>query len=217
MLLPRWHFGDMDYRRTYRSAAIAFADLVGRIPPDRLDAPGLGEWSLRDLLGHTVSSALRQVPGVLASPAPVVVTATPEGYFAAARQADPGLVAAVVAASTEDARDTGKALGDNPMDAISGFVGQATAALARVGDDDFVATPVGGMRVRDWLPTRTFELVVHGSDAAAATGLAITLDPEVLAEAAALAARTAVAVGEGATVLRALTGRGPLPPAFSVV
>ena len=207
----------MDYRRTYRSAAIAFADLAARIPPDRLDGPGLGEWSLRDLLGHTVSSALRQVPGVLATPAPEVVTAAPEGYFATVRRTAPEIVAAAVAASTEDARDTGKALGDEPVDAISGFVGQATAALARVGDDDFVATPVGGMRVRDWLPTRTFELVVHGSDAAVAAGVGIALDPDVLAEAAALAARIAVANGEGPVVLRALTGRGPLPAGFSVI
>lgn len=207
----------MDYRRTYRSAAIAFADLVGRIPPGRLDGAGLGDWSLRDLLGHTVSSALRQVPAVLATPAPVVVTAAPEGYFAAVHQVAPELVAAAVAASGQDARDTGKALGEEPVEAVSGFVGQATAALARVGDDDFVATPVGGMRVRDWLPTRTFELVVHGTDVSVAAGVPISLDPEVLAEAAALSARIAVATGEGVGVLRALTGRGTLRAGFSVV
>jgi hypothetical protein len=39
----------------------------------------------------------------------------------------------------------------------------------------------------------------------------------VLAEAAALAARTAVELGRGPTVLAALTGRGVLPPGFSVV
>ena len=71
-----------------------------------------------------------------------------------------------------------------------------------------VATPIGGMRVRDWLPTRTFELVVHGTDVAAAAGVGYHLAPAVLAEAAALAARTAVAIGDGEMVLRALTGRG---------
>ena len=39
----------------------------------------------------------------------------------------------------------------------------------------------------------------------------------VLAEAAALSARTAVAIGQGELVLRALTGRADLPPGFSVV
>jgi uncharacterized protein (TIGR03083 family) len=207
----------MDYRRTYRSAAIAFADLVSRIPPDRLDGPGLGEWTLRDLLGHTVSSALRQVPVVLAEKAPALLVSSAAGYFAVARSAPPELVAAARTAATDDARDTGKALGDEPATVVSDFIGRATSALAGAGDDDPVATPAGGMRVRDWLPTRTLELVVHGSDAAVAAEVPITFDVDVLAEAAALAARIAVEIGDGATVLRALTGRGPLPPGFSVV
>lgn len=207
----------MDYRRTYRSAAIAFADLVSRIPPHALDGPGLGDWTLRDLLGHTVSSALRQVPSVLASPAPTLLVAAPEAYFAMVRKAPPELVAAARSASADDARETGKALGDQPATAVSDFIGRATSALAGAGDDDPVATPAGGMRVRDWLPTRTFELVVHGSDAAVAAGVPIALDADTLAEAAALAARIAVAVGDGPALLRALTGRAALPTGFSVV
>jgi hypothetical protein len=207
----------MDYRRTYRSAAIAFADLVSRIPSSALDEPGLGEWSLRDLLGHTVSSALRQVPAVLADPASTLVVPAPEAYFALARTAPPDLVAAAHAASADDARATGAALGDEPATAVSGFIGRATAALAGAADDDLVTTPAGGMRVRDWLPTRTFELVVHASDAAEAAGLPIGLDYETLAETAALAARVAAATGHGLPVLRSLTGRSPLPSGFSVL
>jgi hypothetical protein len=73
------------------------------------------------------------------------------------------------------------------------------------------------MRVRDWLPTRTFELVVHGLDVSAATGLPFDPPEPVLAEAVTLAARVAVAVGDGPAVLRALTGRGSLPESFTVV
>ncbi|MFC4065292.1 maleylpyruvate isomerase N-terminal domain-containing protein [Actinoplanes subglobosus] len=207
----------MDYRRTYRSAAIAFADLVARIPSDALDGPGLGEWTLRDLLGHTVSSALRQVPAVLAEPAPTLLVPAPEAYFALARVAPADLVAAARAASTDDARATGAALGGDPAGVVSGYIGQATAALAGASDDDVVATPAGGMRVQDWLPTRTFELVVHGSDAAVAAGLPIDFDLETVASTAALAARTAAALGQGLPAIRALTGRAPLPTPFSVV
>ncbi|MBG0562799.1 maleylpyruvate isomerase N-terminal domain-containing protein [Actinoplanes aureus] len=207
----------MDYRRTYRSAAIAFADLVSRIPPDRLDGPGLGDWTLRDLLGHTVSSALRQVPVVLSEKAPTLLVGSPEGYFAVARSAPPELVAAARSASTDDARDTGKALGDQPSTLISDYIGRATSALAGAGDDDLVATPAGGMRVRDWLPTRTFELVVHGTDIAAAASEPISFDAGTLAEAASLAARMAVAAGDGPELLRALTGRTSLPAGFSVI
>ena len=97
------------------------------------------------------------------------------------------------------------------------LIGLATQALGKVEDADVVATPAGGMRVRDWLPTRTFELVVHGLDLAAAAGIEIVLAPEVVAEATVQAAGVAAASGDGAVVLRALTGRGDLPPGFSVV
>ncbi|GIF04043.1 maleylpyruvate isomerase N-terminal domain-containing protein [Actinoplanes siamensis] len=207
----------MDFRRTFRSAAIAYAGLVAAIPPERLDGPGLGEWTLRELLGHTVSSALRQVPEVLATRAPQVEVATPEGYFAYARSAPPELVAAAAAASAADARAAAEALGDQPVEAVSAVIGRATEALSQVGDDDVVATPVGGMRVRAWLPTRTFELVVHGLDAAGAAGCEFAAPVETIAEAVTLATRTALGLGNGAPLLRALTGREPLPPGFSMV
>jgi hypothetical protein len=207
----------MDFRRTYRAAAVSFADLVARLPDDRWDAIALGDWTLRDLVGHTVSSALRQVPGVLGSTGDNLAADSPEGYWAFARAAPPELYAAAVRASATDARESGLALGDNAGGIVADLIGRATATLANVGDADVVATPIGGMRVRDWLPTRTFELVVHGMDVAAAAAVEYHLAPAVLAEAAALSARTAVAVGDGELVLRALTGRGVLPPEFSVV
>lgn len=205
----------MDYRRAYRSAAVTLVDLVSRVPA--WEGPGLGPWSRRDLAGHTVSSALSQVPEVLARPAESVAVGDAAGYFAVARRVPPEVLAAATAASHADAREAGRRLGDDPADFVRGAAGRATQALAAVGDDDVVLTPVGGMRVRDWLPTRTFELVVHGLDVAAAAGLEAGFEPEAVAEAAAIAARVAALVGDGEVVLRALTGRGGLPPGFSVV
>jgi len=222
----------MDYRRTYRSAAVTFVDLVGRVPADRLDGPGLGEWTLRELIGHTVSSALEQVPAVLgtaSSPAlrsPSLPGATaaqrggpqavnveaPEGYFAFIRDVPADVYAAAVAASSDDAR---RAV--DLLDAVGELAGRATQALAGAGDDDVVTTPIGGMRVRDWLPTRTFELVVHGNDVSAAAGVPAGFDPAAVSEATLLAVRIAVALGEAPTVLSALTGRSPLPEKYSVV
>ena len=40
-------------RRAFREAGIFFVDAVGRVPPDALDDPGLGVWSVRQLIGHT--------------------------------------------------------------------------------------------------------------------------------------------------------------------
>ncbi|MEU4242766.1 maleylpyruvate isomerase N-terminal domain-containing protein [Actinoplanes sp. NPDC026619] len=207
----------MDFRRTYRSAAVAYVDLVSRVPAGRWDAPGLGDWTVRELVGHTVSSALRQVPTVLETAAEEIAVPSPEGYWALARQVPAEVYAAAVAASGDDAHATGLALADDPADAVREMAGRATQAVAAAGDDDVVTTAAGGMRVRDWLPTRTFELVVHGMDLAAAAGVPHGMAPEAVAEAMALAARTAIAVGDAEALLRALTGRGELPPKFSVV
>lgn len=204
----------MDYRRTFRASAVSFVDLVSRLPGDRWEAPALGEWNLRELVGHTVSSALRQVPAVLAVPAAEIAVDTPEGYFAFARGVPAAVHAAATAASTQDARESGRAL---TPDLAGDLAGRATQALAAAGDDDIVTTPAGGMRVRDWVPTRTLELVVHGMDVARAAGVEVTFPAEAIEEVALLAARTAVRVGDAAVLLRALTGRGSLPASFSVL
>lgn len=207
----------MSFRDTYLAAADAFADLVVRLPADGWQAPGLGEWTRRDLLGHVVSSALRQVPEVLANPAGHQEILSPEGYWVLARAASADRYAAAVKASHEDARRTGEGLGEDPADQVWHLIGEAAAALATVGDLDIVETAAGGMRVADWIPTRTFELAVHGLDLAAAADAPFQLPGDVLAESAAIAARVAVALGEGPLLLRALTGRTALPAAFSVV
>jgi len=223
----------MDYRRTFRTAAVSFVDLVSRLPADRWDGPGLGDWTLRELIGHAAGSALRQIPAVLAAPAgtPAVRSAvpgaadrpavpavgSPEGYFALARTVPVDLYAAAQAASARDARETARLLGDDPATTVGELAARATQALAAAADEDVVITPAGAMRVRDWIPTRTFELVVHGLDAAAAGGVAADFPADAVTEATTLAARIAAAVGDGPTVLRAVTGREPLPDTFSVV
>jgi Mycothiol maleylpyruvate isomerase N-terminal domain len=199
-------------RPTFLAAAATVADLVGRIPADAWDGPGLGAWDLRALVGHT-SRALVTVVTYLARTAAAEEVPTAEAYFvraAGAGGADPAAVA-------QRGRDAGAALGDDPAAAFRALVDDATAALHGVGDDDLVPTVAGGMRVAAYLPTRTFELVVHGGDVAAATGLTVAFAPAVLAEASALAARVAVALGHGPALLAALTGRAPLPAGFSVV
>lgn len=204
----------MDYRRAFRSAAVSFADLISRLPAGAWDKPGLGEWTLRELAGHATSSGLRQVPLVLARPADEITRASSEDYWLLAKVAPADVVAAAHRASSEDARTTAETL-DAEM--AGTLVGEATQALGRVQDDDLVETAAGGMRVRDWIPTRTFELVVHGLDLARAAAIEFHLTPEVYADVAAQAARTAAVGGGGPAVLLALTGRTPLPPTFSIL
>src|SRR5262245_40045272 len=45
-----------DRRATYEQAAEAFLELAATIPQERYDGPGLGDWDLRALVGHTARS-----------------------------------------------------------------------------------------------------------------------------------------------------------------
>jgi hypothetical protein len=80
-----------------------------------------------------------------------------------------------------------------------------------------VTTVVGGMRLRDYLPTRTFELVVHTSDLAAAIGVRPEVPAPAARQALLVVADLAVAAGLAAPLLLAATGRPGLPTGFTVL
>ena len=73
------------------------------------------------------------------------------------------------------------------------------------------------MRLRQYLPTRTFELVVHGLDIARPPDCRPGLQRRPADEVLQLAAAAAVHGGRGPELLLALTGRTGLPAGFSVV
>jgi uncharacterized protein (TIGR03083 family) len=199
-------------RSTFRDAAATVADLVGRVPAEAWSGPGLGVWDLRALVGHT-SRSLVTVATYFAQRTPAVEVPSPEAYYTAIAQAG----AAGGEAVAERGRAAGAALGDEPSAAFRTLLDAASAALDQVADDDVVPTIMGGMRVADYLPTRTFELVVHGGDIGIATGLDVAFGSAALAEASSLAARVAVELGRGPALLAAMTGRASLPEGFSVV
>lgn len=209
----------MTARGSYLLAVDAFAALVDHLPGEVWDTPGLGVWTVRDLVGHTAAAALTQVCTVVDRPADAEMIFSAEGYYALAKSVDPAVYQAATEAATKQARSDGEALGDRPAQTIHALMDQVTTKLDATGDDALVEIHelVGGMRLEAWLPTRTFELAVHSLDIAAATGVPATLPGAVLADAAALGARIAVATGDGPAVLRALTGRGTLAEGFSVV
>jgi hypothetical protein len=55
-------------REAYRQAVQFFVQVVTQIPDDRWDFPGLGVWTVRDLVGHA-SRSLANVETYLAKPA----------------------------------------------------------------------------------------------------------------------------------------------------
>jgi uncharacterized protein (TIGR03083 family) len=199
-------------RTTFLDAALTVADLVERVPPAAWFGPGLGVWDLRALIGHT-SRSLITVATYVDRPSAAEDVETPEAYYARLTRAG----AANTDAVAQRGRESGAALGDDPAAAFRALVATVAEALDRAGDDDLIETAAGGMRVAAYLPTRTFELVVHGGDVGSATGLPAAFAEPVLAEAAGLGARIAVELGYGPALLAALTGRVALPPGFSIV
>ena len=196
-------------RRAFEEAAAWFAATAASVG-DRWDHPGLGDWDVRSLVGHT-SRALLTVEAYLSRPAGAVeVASTPDYYAASAAVA----TAADVAAR---GREAGAALGPDPAAAVSDIAARVVPLVAACSGTEVVTTIVGGMRLADYLPTRTFELVVHTVDLA--TALDVRPDVPLLpaTHALELATRLAAAGGLAAPLLLAATGRGGLPPGFSVL
>lgn len=196
---------------TYLYTARAVANLVGRVPHNAWDRPGLGDWTVRDLVGHT-SRALVTVVEYFARPVENLKVADPADYYVAVRS-----ISIDSAAIAERGRQAGRDLGNDPAARFNDLVDQASAVVDRTDPDLVVHTIAGGMRAADYLPTRTFELVVHGLDIAAATGLDHALPLPAIEETAMLAAQIAARNSNGADLLLALTGRRPLPDKFSIV
>ena len=197
----------------FASAARSFADLVHRIPATAWDGPGLGEWDLRSLVGHA-SRSLITVSTYLQTAAEKEDITTPQEYYV---RVTPSALGIDPAGVVERGRQAGRDLGDHPADVIDDLVSRVLADLADRGDPLITVIGGAGIRLSTYLPTRTFELAVHGLDIARAVGIPLELPTDVVEEATALAARIAAVQGHGRTVLLALTGRGELPAPFSVV
>ena len=198
---------------TFESAARSFADLVRRIPDTAWDGPGLGDWDLRALVGHA-SRSLITVSTYLKTTAEREDVTSPEDYYAQIRGYASNLGAADI---VERGRQAGRDLGDDQAATIDALVSQVVGELADAGDP--LISVIGGLGIRlsNYLPTRTFELAVHGLDIARAVDISFAPPPDVLEDATVLAARIAAVEGHGETMLLALTGRAGLPSTFSIV
>jgi uncharacterized protein (TIGR03083 family) len=196
-------------RRAFADAAEWFVTTAALVD-GRWDEPGLGEWDIRSLVGHT-SRALLTVESYLQRPADQADVESTTAYYRAtsAMAAGPGVA--------ERGRAAGEALGTDPAAAVGEIEGRVVTLLAAHDGTELVTTIAGGMRLADYLPTRTFELVVHTADLAAALGVRMEPPPVPAQQALELVARLAVAEGVTTPLLRATTGRGPLPPGFSVL
>jgi uncharacterized protein (TIGR03083 family) len=198
---------------TFTSAAGAFTTLVRAIPESAWDGPGLGDWDLRALVGHA-SRSLITVSTYLQHPAEREDVTSPADYYVQIMEYASNSGAEAI---TERGRQAGRDLGEHPAATTEALLQRVLGELA--GVDDPLIEVIGGLGIRlsNYLPTRVFELAVHGLDIARATGVDFAVPAPVLEEATVLSARIGVALGQGETVLAALTGRAALPVTFSVV
>ncbi|MET3919842.1 maleylpyruvate isomerase N-terminal domain-containing protein [Arthrobacter sp. UYEF20] len=195
----------------YLGAASAFLELVEAVPETAWTKPALGEWDVRGLTGHT-SRALSTVESYLSTPAAGERVDGPVAYFLTVRGATSP------AAIAQRGRETGDTLGEDPAAAVRELVQRVGALVRTTPDDAPVATPAGAMTLIDYLPTRTFELAVHGLDLARALKLEA---PAALTPAIAASLELAAAIGahlpSAPDLLLLLNGRTGLPGNLSVL
>ena len=177
---------------------------------DRWGALGLGDWDVRALVGHA-SRSFVTVEAYLAKPPEQVDVESAALYYRATRSLarGPGVAQRGI--------DAGQALGDDPVAAIAELADRVTALVQRSTGDELLTTIAGGMRLRDYLPPRTFELVVHTCDLAVALGAPMAVPPSSARHAMYLVTELVIDDAQSADALLALTGRRPLPAGFSVL
>lgn len=196
-------------RRAFTDAAEWFMRTTALVG-DRWNRPGLGEWDVRALVGHT-SRSLLTVETYLGRPAATVEVSSAANYFHATRAiaADPAVAAR--------GRDAGTALGTDPAAAVAEIAARVLPLIDTRDGTGLVTTIAGSMRLGDYLPTRTFELAVHTADLATALGVPADVPATAAAQALRIVADLAVAGGLAGPLLLTATGRPGLPAGSSVL
>ena len=198
-------------RQAFREAAHFLSDTVARIGGGQWDAPGLGAWNVRELVGHAHRNLLaieRYAAQPAASPE---VSSGAEYYRQALSSPD------VHTRIAEGGPRAAEGLGDDPVQTVQAAAERVSALVESLSDDHPLQTQVGAMRLADYLPTRVLELTIHTLDIRRAVGLPETAPPPALRQTLYLIADMAAEKGVGAQLAMAATGRGPLPSEFSVV
>jgi len=197
-------------REAYLEAAEYFAALVDGVDIDAWEEPALGQWTLRDLAGHTYRS-ISTVVGYSEKPAAQVDVESSTQWILNVRQnANPDRIA-------ELGRSAGLEIMDSPQMMVRGFLNMARERVNDLDDDFILATPQGGMRLTDYLQLRTMELVIHGGDFARALGVDAAPPDSGMQVALQVLAGVAVAEGRGPELAGALTGRVALPIGYNLL
>ncbi|MCZ6785260.1 MAG: maleylpyruvate isomerase N-terminal domain-containing protein [Proteobacteria bacterium] len=194
-------------KEAYKQAARFFVETVARVRPGQWDDVGLGEWNVRDLVGHT-SRSLTRIEEFCAQPAEQATVLSAAEHYRL--PADNDEIAA-------RGREAGAELGDDPAAAVRTAADRVLPLLDGFSEDMVISYPNGSIRLGDYLETRVVELTVHTLDLANAIGADAEAPDEALSVTLHLLADLAVASGQGAALALAATGRGLLPDRFSLM
>lgn len=197
-----------DVRLAFSEAAAGFVDGVLSVPDDAWSSPGLGVWTVRELVGHT-SRALTTIETYLDAADVDGTISSPAEYFQRALGA---VTPAAHDAIAERGRQAGIDLGGDPVGAIRSLADRVVARVAAERDDARCNTFAGAMRLIDYLPTRVVELTVHSLDLTDAIGRPAT----VRSTAVELTMDLILDLADPLVLMRALGGRRSLPDSFTV-
>ena len=192
-------------REAFLAAAACFTEVVERAweQPEEHERPALGEWTVRDLVGHTlraVSTVEAYLTDELAVDGALDLDSPIDYYVHIGRHADHAEVA-------ERGRRAGRALGADPVPAIRDAVRRVEERVRTAAPETVVATPAGRLTLAAYLPTRTCELTVHVLDLADATGTTHEIPAPALEQTAVLLVDLAARLGRLESGVRLLADR----------
>jgi uncharacterized protein (TIGR03083 family) len=192
-------------RNALSTSARWFADVVGDIAQDQWSAPGLGEWTVLELVGHCSRNCRLVIDHLDVSGRDVPILGPFvfwDVVLATGRAEAHADIAARAAGYAED-------LGPDPAGSIRSLVDALIERVDRATD----GTPLrfgdnGSLALIDMLPSRVVEFVAHGVDLCEAIGRS---HADVPVPAARLSAEVLASYGDPVSVVKALTGRGDSP------
>ncbi len=200
----------------YLAAVDSTATLVSGITD--YAAPGLGTWDVLGLSGHLLR-AIRTPLTYLAGPEPAgePLPSAAAYYKAYLNRRNEGPAVADRSVAARGAAELASASPDEVPTAFASAASALHGLLPSVRADRRVQSPMGVMRIEDYLRTRNLEVAVHGVDLGRAIGTPWRPPDGSLQDALVLLTEIAQCRGSGTDLLMVLTGRSADSPPLPVL
>ncbi len=191
-------------RQAFVASALWFESVVHDVAPDDWLRPGLGSWTVRELVGHTSRNCTYVLDSVVRDQS-TDRRLGPFGFWEGVLAGSNVELHANIAAAAHAAANE---LGDDPRSEIGDLVKRTLELVATSPDGAVVRFgPVVELALIDYLPSRIVEFVGHGVDLSEAIGRSTS---DVPSEALALTAQLLAAYADPLAVVKLLLGRdGP--------